>query len=202
MEKSVMNFIMIPVQSNEPVMILKAQGNLDLFTYSDLIAKAREIYDGGYHSLILDMSEILAVSPQSGLFALHSIGMIFTDQEPLDPKGGWAALRKMAATFSQLDWQNRVKLLRPMPVVQKMLQQLGLQFYSDLTAALAVLPSSRTSQSRAPILSILMRDRPHCKGATAMITGNGKVGYQWFENWASIPGNETSRVAGPCLHFK
>jgi hypothetical protein len=145
MEKSVMNFVMVPVESDEPVMILKAQGNLDQFTYTDLIAKAREIYDAGYHRLVLDMSEIPAVSPQSGLFALHSIGRIFSDQEPLNPQGGWAALRQMAATFSQIDWQKGVKLLRPKPAVQKMLQQLGLQFYSDLTAALAV-PAEQTNE--------------------------------------------------------
>ena len=81
-----MDMMVSHVQGVDSMAILQATGALDRFTYPDLINKARELYENGQRSLLVDLSEVQEIGI-SGLFALNSIGLIFRGEEPLDPEG-------------------------------------------------------------------------------------------------------------------
>jgi hypothetical protein len=120
-------------QEQGPVAILRPHGNLDRFTYLDLIDRSKEVYDSGQRFLILDMSDISNVAI-SGLYALYSIAMLFRGEEPLDPAGGWAAMRTMANHLDAVS--DRIRLLRPQPHIRRALSTSGLQIYDDLAGAI------------------------------------------------------------------
>ena len=134
MKKSVIDMAVNQAQGVAPVTILQAQGELDRFTYLDLINKARELYENGQRRLIVDMSGVREVG-LSGFFALYSVAMLFRGQKPLDPEGGVVALRLMADTMH--DGPHSIRLLKPQPDIQKALSTSGLPIYNDLAGAIA-----------------------------------------------------------------
>lgn len=134
MKKSVMEMVVNQVQGADPVAILQAQGELDRFTYLDLINKARELYENGQRFLIVDMSGVREIGI-AGLFALYSITLLFRGEEPLDPEGGWAALYSMANHLD--DVPHTIRLLRPQPHIRRVLSTSGLPIHDDLAGAIA-----------------------------------------------------------------
>ncbi len=129
-----MDMIVSRSQGAVPVTVLSPQGKLDRNTYLDLIDKAREIYDSGQKFLVLDLSQVSELEI-SGVFALYSIAMIFQGERPLDPEGGWAAVRSMA---SHLDSARPfINLYRPQPRVRKALSKGNLPIYDDMATAIA-----------------------------------------------------------------
>lgn len=134
MKKSVMEMVVSHVQGADSMVILQALGELDRFTYPDLINKARELYENGQRFLIVDISEVQEMG-LSGLFALYSIAMIFQGEEPLDSEGGAVAMRSMASHLEGLPYC--IRLLRPQPHIQRALLTSGLPIYNDLAEAIA-----------------------------------------------------------------
>ena len=134
MKKSVMNVIVKQVQDADSIAILHAEGELDRFTYGELIYKARELYENGKRFLIVDMGGVREIGI-SGLFALYSVAMLFRGEEPLDSEGGWAAVRSMASHLNDMPY--RIRLLRPQPNVRRALSASGLPIYDDLAGAIA-----------------------------------------------------------------
>lgn len=122
------------VQGINPVAILQTCGELDRFTFGELINKARELYESGQRSLIIDMSEVQEVA-LSGFFALYSVAMLFRGEQPLDPEGGVVALRSMAEYMHNAP--HNIRLLKPQPHIQNALSTTGLPIYNDLAGAIA-----------------------------------------------------------------
>ena len=121
-------------QGTEPITVLSLQGNLDRFSYLDLVNKSKEIYDGGHRSLVIDMSQVNTIGI-SGLYALYSTAMVFRGEEPLAAEGGWSAIRWMG---NHLDGVcPGIKLAQLQPQIAKALSQTGLPICDDLPAALA-----------------------------------------------------------------
>jgi anti-anti-sigma regulatory factor len=145
MEKSTLAFIKTEIQPQGRVMIIRPQGKLDYFTYLDLIAKGREVYQGGYKDLILDMSDISEVGI-SGLFALCSVALLFQDQEPASPEEGWTGLHVMVNYLRQ-HLSEHFKLLGPRPEIEKVLVQTGLPIYPNLSTALTSFSSEALSRN-------------------------------------------------------
>lgn len=134
MKHLVMDTTISRIQDKVPVAILRPHGNLDRLTYLDLIDRSKEVYDSGQRHLILDMSDITNVA-LSGLYALYSIAMLFRGEEPLDPEGGWAAMRWMANHLD--DAPLCIRLLKPQPHIRRALSTAGLPIYDDLAGAMA-----------------------------------------------------------------
>ena len=122
------------IQGTNPVALLQTRGELDRFTFCNLINKAQELYENGQRFLIIDMSELQDVA-LTGFFALYSVAMLFRGEKPLDPEGGVVALRMMAEYMH--DAPHNIRLLNPQPHIQKALSTSGLPIYNDLAVAIA-----------------------------------------------------------------
>ncbi|HEX9921253.1 MAG TPA: hypothetical protein VGD99_01200 [Anaerolineae bacterium] len=136
MKHLVMDTTISQTQGEAPVSILQPHGNLDRFTYLDLIDKSRAVHDSGQPFLILDLSDITDVG-LAGLYALYSIALLFQGREPLDPEEGWAAMRSMANHLDDMPYA--IRLLRPQPHLRGALSTTGLPIYDDLAGAIASL---------------------------------------------------------------
>jgi len=126
-------------QGRVPVTLLHIHGDLDASSYRDLIAKGREACDAGAQCILLDLSDMPYMS-SSGLVALHSIALMLRGEEPPDPEAGWEAFRAIDRDRDS-GLQQRVKLLKPQPQVDRALETVGFkQFFevhTDLAAAIA-----------------------------------------------------------------
>jgi len=89
--------------------------------------------------LLLDMSGIPYIG-SSGLVALHSAALLMRGERSPDPEEGWRALRAVGEAASE-GLQRQVKLLRPQPQVQRVIENTGLQqffeIYTDEATAIA-----------------------------------------------------------------
>lgn len=122
-------------QHDHTVAILSFDGDLDRFTYRELLNEVKELYESGYRNLVLDMSAI----PQLGLagaFALYSAAMLFNGETPLDPVGGFKALYSMAEKVVSKQ-THHFKLFQPQPTVKKALSRSGLPIYEDMESVLS-----------------------------------------------------------------
>jgi anti-anti-sigma regulatory factor len=126
-------------QGKVNVTVLDIRGDLDGSTYQDLIAKAQEVYKGGAHYVLLDMTNMPYMS-SAGLVALHSIALILRGENPPDPEDGWGAFRAIDRDRDS-GVQRHVKLLNPQPPVDRALEKTGMkQFFevhTDRDAAIA-----------------------------------------------------------------
>ena len=134
-----MNLTVTQMQGRVPVTVLGVQGDLDGSSYTDLIAKGRELCAAGPRDILLDLSGMLYMS-SAGLVALHSVAMMARGQQPPDPESGWEAFRSISRDQSG-STQQRVKLLSPQPRVAKVLDTTGFtrffEVHTDLAAAVA-----------------------------------------------------------------
>ena len=120
----------------DAVAVMRLDGELDAATYLDVIARARELADGGTRRMLLDLAD-LSYMGSSGLFALHSVAMLLRGEAAPDPEGGWGAIH-------QAETRDRVaelKLLNPQPQVDRVLERTGMkrffEVYTDRAAAIA-----------------------------------------------------------------
>jgi anti-anti-sigma regulatory factor len=126
-------------QGAVPVTILSTHGDLDASNYQDLIARVRELYQGGARYLLLDMNDTPFMS-SAGLVALHAVALLMRGDKPPDPEMGWEAFH---AIDRDLDGglQRNVKLLNPQPRVDRALEKTGLkqffEVFTDQQAAVA-----------------------------------------------------------------
>ena len=124
-----------------PVTVLKLNGELDASCYLNVIAEAKELFDGGRQDLLLDMSDVRFMA-SSGLVTLHSIAKLLRGEELPDPDAGWGAMHDIARTVEEGGGKEaHFKIYGPQPRVDKGLEMTGfkdlLEVYSDYDEAIA-----------------------------------------------------------------
>ncbi len=124
-------------QGRMPVTVLQPHGNLDASSYTDLINKARELFDGGAKDFIVDLSDVPFMS-SAGLVALHSIAVFLRGEKPVDTQSGWSALKSIDRSRTS-GMQVHIKLLSPQEMVSETLDKAGFtqffQVFTDLKKA-------------------------------------------------------------------
>jgi anti-anti-sigma regulatory factor len=113
-----------------PVEILAIHGDLDASNFQDVIAKARELYQGGARHLLLDLSD-MSFMGSSGVVAIHSVAMIMRGVEPPNPEYGWQAFHTVREQRDQAA-EQLVKLLGPNPRVSRTLQMTGVDDFLEI----------------------------------------------------------------------
>lgn len=110
-----------------PVTIMHLTGNLDSSNYTDVIAKAQEVYDTGARDLLIDLSQTPYIS-SAGLMSLHAVVLIFTGQS-------MQSKETKRPSFSSIDPERdsvglqHVKLLSPQTAVEQVLDVVGLKHF-------------------------------------------------------------------------
>jgi len=126
-------------QGRVPIAVLQPHGDVDASNYTELINKARELFNSGSKDYIVDLSDVPFMS-SAGLVALHSIAMFLRGEQPIDPQSGWATLKSMSRSRAS-GMQTHVKLLNPQELVNETLDKAGfIQFFevfTDLKKAVA-----------------------------------------------------------------
>ena len=64
-------------QAEEPIAIMRIQGDIDASTFMTVVNKAQEIHNNPARHLIIDLSEVDSVST-TGLVALHKIALVYS----------------------------------------------------------------------------------------------------------------------------
>jgi ABC-type transporter Mla MlaB component len=132
-----MNISVSQAQGNVPIAVIKLDGQLDGQNYQELITKAQELYKGGAHDFLLDLSELTYIS-SAGLVALHSVALLSRGEDLPDTESGWSAYRSMGRS-REAGLQKHVKLLNPRSEVMGVLDMVGFsnlfEIYTDLDEA-------------------------------------------------------------------
>ncbi|GAB4454314.1 MAG: hypothetical protein Kow0070_00480 [Anaerolineales bacterium] len=118
---------------SEAVAVMKVRGEINAENFVEVVNRAREIYNNPARNLILDLSEVPAVS-STGLVAIHKIALIYSgvphrvqeDENPDFTHSGNA--------------RKHVRLLSPVAEVKKALEDAKLtlffRIFGDLEEAL------------------------------------------------------------------
>ena len=127
-------------QGRVPVTVLQPHGNLDDFSYRDLIVKAREVCTEGIQYILLDLSDTPHIS-YSGLMALHNIAAMLRGDQLTEPNSGWDEIYAITSDH-RCGPQPHLKLLNPQPDVDHLLEmekykQRFLEVHTDLETAVA-----------------------------------------------------------------
>ena len=127
----------ITMSNHENVAVMQIIGNLDASCYTDVIIQAQRTYDDGARNLLLDMDKVPYVS-SAGLVALHTVVRIFMGHSVHSKDGGRPAFRSVNPQEDSAG-RDRVKLLKPQPDVEQVLDVTGLkqflQIFTDFNAA-------------------------------------------------------------------
>jgi len=126
------------VDARVPLTVIALVGELDASNFEALIETARQHYEAGTRSLLLDLTDLTFMA-SSGLVALHSIVRIMHGEAPPDPEAGWSALHATAGAGSQ----REVQLCAPQPAVERVLARTGLDrlfvVHPDRSSAIAAI---------------------------------------------------------------
>lgn len=132
-----MNISVSQAQGKVPVSVIALDGELDGQNYQDLIAKAREVYEGGARNFLIDLSGLTYVS-SAGLVALHTVALLARGDALPDTEAGWSAIRSVGRAGSS-GVQKNVKLLKPREEVKSVLDMVGFssafEIHTDLDEA-------------------------------------------------------------------
>ena len=132
-----MNITVMKAQGKVPVTVVKLEGELDGQNYQDLIATAKEAYDGGARNFLVDLSHLTYVS-SAGLVALHTVALLARGEALPDTEAGWSTIRSVGRTGSG-GVQEHVKLLSPRDEVRSVLDMVGFssafEIHTDLDEA-------------------------------------------------------------------
>ena len=118
-----MNIIVSQAQGKVPVTVLQLEGELDGQTYQDLIAKAKEVYEGGARNFLLDLGGLTYVS-SAGLVALHTVALLTRGDALPDTDAGWSSIRSVGRVGNE-GVQKHVKLFNPSNDVRSVLDMVG-----------------------------------------------------------------------------
>lgn len=125
-----MNVIVSQAQGNVPVTVVKLDGQLDGQNYQSLIAKTRELYDGGARDFLIDLSDLTYIS-SAGLVALHTVALLVRGESLPDSEDGWSAIHSVRRAGSS-GVQKRVKLFNPRSDVKSVLDMVGFSKAFDI----------------------------------------------------------------------
>ena len=115
------------MEGNVPVTVMQLTDNIDSSSYTDVINKAQEAYDGGARNLLMDLSKVPYVS-SAGLMSLHTVVKIFAG-ESIQPKDGG---RPSFRAINREQDNSHVKLLNPQPAVAEVLDMVGLKQFFEI----------------------------------------------------------------------
>ena len=120
-----------------PVTVLHLEGDLDASTYTDVIKKAQESYDGGARDLLIDLKQVPYIS-SAGLMSMHTVALIFAGKNLQPNSSGRPSFRSIDLQHDEAARQH-VKLLNPQPPVEQVLDTVGLksffEIFTDLESA-------------------------------------------------------------------
>lgn len=132
-----MNITVSRAQGKVPVTVIKLDGELDGQNYQDLIAKAREVYEGGVRNFLIDLSELTYIS-SAGLVALHTVALLARGEALPDTEAGWSAIRSVGGAGNS-GVQKHVKFFKPRDEVLSVLSMVGFsaafEIYTDFDEA-------------------------------------------------------------------
>ena len=118
-------------QRNEPIAVMHLAGSIDASNFVQIVDKAQEIYQNPARNLILDLSDVSAIS-STGLAAIHKIALLYS---------GIPEERAHPDLTHSSNARKRVKLLKPQPAVEKALETAGMKLFfkvfHDLESALS-----------------------------------------------------------------
>jgi anti-anti-sigma regulatory factor len=117
-------------QGRVPVTILRVAGQLDGQTFQQLIDKAREEYEAGAQTMLLDLGDLTYIS-SAGLVSLHTIALLLRGEPLPDPEHGWNALKSMDRSRDG-GVQKNFKLLNPRPEVTSVLDMVGFSAFFEV----------------------------------------------------------------------
>jgi anti-anti-sigma regulatory factor len=121
-------------QAKEPVAVMHLKGEINATNFVAVSDKAYELYRNPARDLIIDLSEVTAIS-STGMAALHKIALVYSGV-PQNVQQG----ENPDFTHSS-NARKHVKLLNPQPEVEKSLEGAGMKLFfkifKDLDGALA-----------------------------------------------------------------
>jgi len=117
-------------QGRISISIIKVSGQLDGQSYESLIAKAREVVEGGTRNILLDLGDLTYIS-SAGLVSLHTIALLTRGEDLPDPEQGWSALKSMDRSRDG-GLQKNLKLLNPRPEVISVLDMVGFSAFFEV----------------------------------------------------------------------
>ena len=117
-------------QGRISISVIKVSGQLDGQTYESLIAKAREVVEGGTRNILLDLSDLSYIS-SAGLVSLHTIALMTRGESLPDPEQGWSALKSMDRSRDG-GLQKNLKLLNPRPEITSVLDMVGFSSFFEV----------------------------------------------------------------------
>jgi anti-anti-sigma regulatory factor len=115
-------------QGAQPVTVMRLEGELDQSNYLDVVNRARELAAAGTRNVLLDLAA-LSYMGSSGIFALRSIAIVLSGEEPPDPEAGWGAVHELEGRSADT---SRVKILNPQPSVDRVLERTGMKRYFEM----------------------------------------------------------------------
>lgn len=120
-----------------PVTVMHLAGELDASTYTDVIKKVQESYDGGARDLVIDLGNVSYIS-SAGLMSLHTVALIFAGQSLKPNSSGRPTFRSLDPKRDDAA-KEHVKLLNPQHAVEQVLDTVGLksffEIFTDLDSA-------------------------------------------------------------------
>lgn len=123
-------------QAEKPIAIMRLRGEINASTYLDVVTRAQEIYKDVARDLIIDLSEVPAVT-STGLVSIHQISLIYSGvPQQIETDG-----TEVRTDFTHSNTARKhVKLLSPQPEVDKALEAAGLKLFfkvfGDLESAI------------------------------------------------------------------
>ena len=130
------------MQGKVSVTVLRLKGNLDASNFEAVIAKAKEVYDGGGRYLLMDMDGVGFMS-SSGLVALHSIALLMRGEQPHDLESGWGVFHAIEKDRdSDSGFQPHVKILNPQAGIKRTLEKTGMDAFFEIHTDLQTAVSS------------------------------------------------------------
>ncbi len=117
-------------QGRVTVSVIHISGHLDSQTYQGLIAKAREVVEGGTTNILLDLSDLVYIS-SAGLVSLHTIALMTRGESLPNVEQGWSSLKSMDSTRDG-GLQKHLKLLNPRPEVTSVLDMVGFSAFFEI----------------------------------------------------------------------
>lgn len=120
----------ISFSKQDHVTIMHILGDVDSSSYTDVINKAQEAYDGGTRNFLIDLSKVPYVS-SAGLMAFHTVARIFAGQ-PVQSKDGNRPSFRAINMQQDGSARERVKLLSPQVAVEQVLDMVGLSAFFSI----------------------------------------------------------------------
>jgi anti-anti-sigma factor len=117
-------------QGRVTVSVIHISGHLDSQTYQGLIAKAREVVEGGTANILLDLSDLVYIS-SAGLVSLHTIALMTRGESMPNLEQGWSSLKSMDSTRDG-GLQKHLKLLNPRSEVTSVLEMVGFSNFFEV----------------------------------------------------------------------